>query len=66
MQKHQNTYPGPPKAETQEKEKSELRGSHLNWSLPSHHHSDAFMQRGVSGIMPQNLPEQILQRIVRL
>ena len=35
-------------AETQEKEKSEFRGSHLKWSLPSHYHFDAFMQRGVS------------------
>ena len=34
--------------ETQEKEKSEFRGSHLKWSLPSHYHFDAFMQRGVS------------------
>ena len=35
-------------AETQEKEKSEFRGSHLKWSLPSHYHFDDFMQRGVS------------------
>ena len=28
--------------------KSEFRGSHLKWSLPSHYHFDAFMQRGVS------------------
>ena len=35
-------------AETQEKEKSEFRGSHLKLSLPSHYHFDAFMQRGVS------------------
>ena len=35
-------------AETQEKEKSELWGSHLKWSLHSHYHFDAFMQRGVS------------------
>ena len=62
-------------AETQEKEKCDFRGSHLKWSLPSHCHFDSFMQRGVSvktidislkGIMPQNLPQQILQRIVRL
>ena len=55
-------------AETQEKEKSEFRGSHLKWSLPNHYHFDTFMQRGVlvkdywnffellKGIMPQNLP----------
>ena len=35
-------------AETQEKEKSEFRGSHLKWSLPSHYHFDAFMWCGVS------------------
>ena len=35
-------------AETQEKEKSEFRGSHLKLSLPSHYHFDSFMQRGVS------------------
>ena len=35
-------------AETQEKEKSQFRGSHLKWSLPSHYHFDAFMQREVS------------------
>ena len=35
-------------AETQEKDKSEIRGSHLKWSLPSNYHFDAFMQRGVS------------------
>ena len=36
-------------AETQEKEKSEFRGSHLKWSLPpNHYHFDAFMHRGVS------------------
>ena len=57
--------------------KSHFRGSHLKRSLPSHYQFDAFMQRGVSvktwhffellnGIMPQNLPDQILQRIVRL
>ena len=54
--------------------KNEFRGSNLKWSLPSNYHFDAFMQRGVywyffellNGIMPQNLPEQILQRIVRL
>ena len=34
--------------ETQEKEKSELGGTHLKWSLPSHYHFDTFMQRGVS------------------
>ena len=34
--------------ETQEKEKSEFGGSHLKWSLLSHFHFDAFMQRGVS------------------
>ena len=37
-----------PNAETQEKEKSEFRGSHLKWSLPRHYHFDALMQRGVS------------------
>ena len=35
-------------AETHEKEKGQFRGSHLKWSLPSHYHFDAFMQRGVS------------------
>ena len=35
-------------AEIQEVEKSEFMGSHLKWSLPSHYHVDAFMQRGVS------------------
>ena len=35
-------------AATQEKEKSEFRGSHLKWSLPSHYHFDACMQRAVS------------------
>ena len=35
-------------AETQKKENSELRDSHLKWNLPSHYHFDAFMQRGVS------------------
>ena len=35
-------------AETQEKEKREFRGIHSKWSLPSHYHFDAFMQRGVS------------------
>ena len=35
-------------ADTQEKEESQFRGSHLKWSLPSHYHFDAFMQRGVS------------------
>ena len=35
-------------AETQEREKSEFRGSHLKWSLPNHYHVDAFIQRGVS------------------
>ena len=66
-------------AETHGKEESEFRSSHLKWSMPSHYHFDAFMQRGVSGniidislnfklkgIMPQNLQEPILQRIVRL
>ena len=28
--------------------KGEFRRSHLKWSLPSHYHFDAFMQRGVS------------------
>ena len=31
-----------------EGKKGEFRGSHLKWSLPSHYHFDAFMQRGVS------------------
>ena len=64
-------------AGTQENDKSEFRGSQLKWSLPSHYHFDAFMQRGVSVknidiflilkvITPQNLPEQILQWFVRL
>ena len=35
-------------AEAQEKEKSEYRDSHLKWSLPSHYHFDAFVQREVS------------------
>ena len=36
-------------SETQEKEKSEFRGSDLKWSLPSHcHFLCAFMQRGIS------------------
>ena len=35
-------------AETQEKDKSQFRGSHLKLSLPSHNHFDAIMQRGVS------------------
>ena len=35
-------------AETQEKGISQFRGSHLKWSLPSHYHFDALMQRGVS------------------
>ena len=35
-------------AETQEKENGQFKGSHLKWSLPSHYHFDAFMQRGVS------------------
>ena len=34
--------------ETQEKEKSQFRSNHLKWSLLSHYHFDAFMQRGVS------------------
>ena len=29
-------------------ERSEFRGSHLKWSLPSHYQFGAFMQRGVS------------------
>ena len=35
-------------AETQEMQKSQFRGSHLKWSLPSHCHLNALMQRGVS------------------
>ena len=51
--------------------KNRFRGSHLKWSLLSHYHFDAFMQRGVSVktidiSLNFNLPEQILQRIVRL
>ena len=34
-------------SETQDMEKSEFRGNHLKWSLPSHYHFDAFMQSGV-------------------
>ena len=33
---------------TQKKKKSQYRASHLKWSLPSHYHFDAFVQRGVS------------------
>ena len=35
-------------AETQNMEKSQFKGSHLKWSLPSHYYFDAFMQHGVS------------------
>ena len=46
MAKHRQYCPGT--AETQEKEKSGFRGSHLKWNLLSHYHFDALMQGGVS------------------
>ena len=46
MAKHGQYYLGT--AETQEKEKSEFRGGHLKWSLPSHYHFDAFIQSWAS------------------
>ena len=46
MAKHSQYWLGT--AEIQEKEKSQIRGSHFKWSLFSHYHFDAFIQRGVS------------------